>query len=91
LTSIAATAGAPPSGKGLKLDVRPVAAFLKKPPVAVGAAGLLLMAAVGYWLYGETPGLATIVGSVLIVGAALYTLHRNAVRQSPIPPDPRPD
>ncbi len=49
------------------------------------------MAGVGYLLYDETPGLATIVGSVLIVGAALYTLHRNAVRQSPIPPDPRPD
>jgi drug/metabolite transporter (DMT)-like permease len=52
---------------------------------------LLLMAAVGYWLYGETPRLATIAGSALIVGAAIYTLHRNAVRQSPIPPDPRPD
>jgi drug/metabolite transporter (DMT)-like permease len=52
---------------------------------------LLLMAAVGYLLYDETPGLATIVGSALIVGAALYTLHRNAMRQSPMPPDPRPD
>jgi len=52
---------------------------------------LLLMAAVGYWLYGETPSLATVAGSVLIVGAAIYTLHRNAVRQSPILPDPRPD
>jgi len=52
---------------------------------------LLLMAGVGYWLYDETPGLATIVGSALIVGAALYTLHRNAIRQSPVAADPRPD
>ena len=52
---------------------------------------LLMMAGVGYWLYGETPSVATIVGSTLIVGAAIYTLHRNAVRQSPIPAAPRPD
>jgi drug/metabolite transporter (DMT)-like permease len=52
---------------------------------------LLMMAGVGYWIYGETPGLATIVGSALIVGAAIYTLHRNAIRQSPIPAAPRPD
>jgi drug/metabolite transporter (DMT)-like permease len=52
---------------------------------------LLMMAGVGYWLYGETPGLATVVGSALIVGAAIYTLRRNAIRQSPIPAAPRPD
>ncbi len=52
---------------------------------------LLMMAAVGYWLYGETPTLATIAGSALIVAAAIYTLHRNSVRQSQIPPTPRPE
>lgn len=52
---------------------------------------LLMMAAVGYWVYGETPTLATILGAAMIVAAAIYTLHRNSVRQSQIPPAPRPD
>jgi len=41
---------------------------------------LLLMALVGYWLYDETPSLPTVIGAALIVGAATYTLRRNAVR-----------
>ncbi len=43
---------------------------------------LLMMAATGYWLYGETPTLTTVLGAALIVGAATYTLHRNSVRQA---------
>lgn len=43
---------------------------------------LLMMAATGFWLYGETPTLATVIGAALIVGAATYTLHRNSVRQA---------
>ncbi len=39
---------------------------------------LLMMAAVGYWLYGEVPSVATALGALLIVGSATYTIHRNA-------------
>lgn len=41
---------------------------------------LLMMALTGYWLYGETPSVPTVIGAALIVGAATYTLRRNAVR-----------
>lgn len=41
---------------------------------------VLMMGGTGYLLYGETPTLATLIGGLLIVGAASYTLHRNAVR-----------
>lgn len=47
---------------------------------------LLMMAAVGYWLYDETPSLETTLGAALVVGAAIYTLHRNSVRQSKVAP-----
>ncbi len=47
---------------------------------------LLMMAAVGYWLYDETPSLETTLGAALVVGAAIYTLHRNSVRQSQVAP-----
>lgn len=43
---------------------------------------LLMMAATGFWLYGETPTLTTVLGAALIVGAAAYTLHRNSVRNA---------
>lgn len=39
---------------------------------------LLMMAAVGYWVYGEVPSLSTALGALLIVGSATYTIHRNA-------------
>jgi drug/metabolite transporter (DMT)-like permease len=52
---------------------------------------LLMMAAVGYWVYSETPSVTTIVGAALIVGAAIYTLHRNAVRHGPAATPRRPD
>jgi drug/metabolite transporter (DMT)-like permease len=52
---------------------------------------LLMMAAVGYWVYNETPSVTTIVGASLIVGAAIYTLHRNAVRNGPAATPRRPD
>ncbi len=50
---------------------------------------LLMMAAVGYWLYDETPSVATTMGAALIVGAALYTLRRNTIRGSQIRVQPR--
>jgi drug/metabolite transporter (DMT)-like permease len=42
---------------------------------------LLMMAVVGYWLYGEVPSTATALGALLIVGSASYTVHRNAQRR----------
>lgn len=39
---------------------------------------LLMMAAVGYWVYGEVPSLGTALGALLVVGSATYTIHRNA-------------
>lgn len=47
----------------------------------LGYLRLLLMGLVGYWLYGEVPTTATVLGSLLVVGSASYTLHRNARRQ----------
>jgi len=49
-SALAAAAGAPPAGKSLRLVFAPVADALKKPPVAVGAAGLLLLAAIALFL-----------------------------------------
>lgn len=47
---------------------------------------LLMMAVIGYLLYGEVPTLATVAGAVLVVGAATYTLRRNAIRETPASP-----
>ncbi|WP_181704970.1 DMT family transporter [Chthonobacter rhizosphaerae] len=50
---------------------------------------LIMMAAVGWFLYGEVPTLATAAGAVLILGAATYTLRANA-RPDRRPPPSRP-
>jgi drug/metabolite transporter (DMT)-like permease len=42
---------------------------------------LVMMATVGYWLYDEVPSLATLLGALLIMGSATYTVHRNAQRR----------
>lgn len=47
---------------------------------------LLMMAIIGYLLYGEVPTWRTILGALLIVGAASYTLHRNAKRGQDVSP-----
>lgn len=44
-SAIAAAAGMAPQGKGLRPNLAPLLAQLKKPPVAVGAAALLLLSA----------------------------------------------
>ena len=49
-SALAAAAGTPPVGKPFRLSFAPVAAALKRPPVAVGAAGLLLLAAAALFL-----------------------------------------
>ncbi|MBU1345658.1 MAG: divergent polysaccharide deacetylase family protein [Alphaproteobacteria bacterium] len=77
-SALAATAGAPPSGKGPRLDLKPVAALLKKPPVAVGAAGLLLLAAVVLFM--------TVLGDPRAgTPSARVALHREAPVEAPAP------
>jgi hypothetical protein len=49
-SALAAAAGSPPASRGPKLDSRAILAVLKKPPVAVGAAGLLLLSAAALFL-----------------------------------------
>ena len=44
-SALAASAGAPPPARGLGETLAPVIAFLKRPPVAVAAAGALLIGA----------------------------------------------
>ncbi len=39
---------------------------------------LVMMALVGWLLYGEQPGTFTLIGGLLIVGSVTYTLQRNA-------------
>jgi drug/metabolite transporter (DMT)-like permease len=41
---------------------------------------LAIMAALGFGLYGEVPSLQTMLGGLIIVGTASYTIRRNAVR-----------
>lgn len=62
----------------------------------LGYLRLLMMGVVGYWLYAEVPSLATVLGALLVVGSASYTLHRNAKRQEAIAaaaesPSPEPE
>ena len=44
------------------------------------------MAATGWLIYGEIPTWATVIGGVLVIGSATYTVMRNAARATPIPP-----
>lgn len=49
---------------------------------------LLMMAVAGWFIYAEVPGLSTVVGAVLVLGAATYTISRNARKKVPQPPAP---
>jgi drug/metabolite transporter (DMT)-like permease len=49
---------------------------------------LLLMAVVGYAMYGEIPTIATVAGATLIMLATTYTLIRNASKSPATPPPP---
>lgn len=51
---------------------------------------LLVMAAVGWIGYGETPTLATVIGALLVLSAATYTIRRNAVKRSIVKPREAP-
>jgi polysaccharide deacetylase 2 family uncharacterized protein YibQ len=77
-SALAAAAGAPPSGKGPKFDLKPVAALMKKPPVAVGAAGLLLLGAVALFM--------TVLGDPRAgAPSARVALKREAPAEAPAP------
>jgi drug/metabolite transporter (DMT)-like permease len=47
---------------------------------------LLMMAAIGWWIYAEVPTASTAIGGILILSAATYTLARNARRASKVEP-----
>lgn len=47
---------------------------------------LLMMAAIGYVVYAEMPGWPTIIGGLLVLAAASYTIRRNAQVASPNKP-----
>lgn len=77
-SALAAAAGAPPEGRAPRLDLKTVLAVFRKPPVAVGVAGLLLLGAVALFL--------------LVLGdpragtpSARVALHRQAPVQAPAP------
>ncbi len=77
-SALAAAAGAPPSGRGLKFDVKPVVAMLKRPPVAVGAAGLVLLASVALFM--------TVLGDPRAgTPSARVALKREAPVEAPAP------
>ena len=77
-SALAATAGAPPTGRAPKLDLKSALAVLKKPPVAVGAAGLLLLGTVALFL--------TVLGDPRAgTPTARVALHREAPAEAPAP------
>ena len=39
---------------------------------------LLFAVSIGFFLFGEVPDAATLIGSLLIIASTLYTLHREA-------------
>ncbi len=52
----------------------------------LGYLRLIMMAGIGWTIYGEVPTWATLVGGFLVIGSATYTIMRNALRASPLPP-----
>jgi drug/metabolite transporter (DMT)-like permease len=52
----------------------------------LGYLRLIMMAATGWAIYGEVPTWATVLGGALVMASATYTITRNAVRASLIPP-----
>ena len=75
-SALAATAGAAPTGRLPKLDLKLALAVFKKPPVAVGAAGLLLLGTVALFL--------TVLGDPRAgTPTARVSLHREAPVEAP--------
>ncbi|KQS55211.1 hypothetical protein ASG17_03720 [Brevundimonas sp. Leaf363] len=75
-SALAAAAGAPPKGRGL--DAAPILEILRRPPVLVGVAGLLLIGAVALFL--------TVLGDPRAgTPSARVSLHRDAPEAAPPP------
>jgi drug/metabolite transporter (DMT)-like permease len=51
----------------------------------LGYLRLILMAATGWLFYGEFPTSATVIGGLLVIASATYTITRNAARTPSIP------
>lgn len=47
---------------------------------------LLIATVIGYFLFTELPDGTTFAGAALVVGATVYTMHRNSARGTPSPP-----
>lgn len=47
---------------------------------------LILMAGLGWAIYGEVPTLATVAGAILVIGSAIVTLRDNAGKDKRVPP-----
>jgi drug/metabolite transporter (DMT)-like permease len=47
---------------------------------------LLMAGVVGWLVYGETPTLETVAGGLLVMGAATYTIRRNAKQAAKVRP-----
>jgi drug/metabolite transporter (DMT)-like permease len=45
---------------------------------------LIYATILGYWLFSEWPDMFTLVGAVLIIGSALFTIHREARKRHPL-------
>lgn len=52
----------------------------------LGYLRLVMMAATGWLFYGEVPTWPTVIGGLLVIGSATYTITRNAARAPTLPP-----
>lgn len=49
---------------------------------------LLASAGFGFMLFSEVPTIYTVIGAVFIIASTFYTVRRNAMKKTPIPPRP---
>ncbi|SDG46951.1 Permease of the drug/metabolite transporter (DMT) superfamily [Thalassobaculum litoreum DSM 18839] len=49
---------------------------------------LLASAGLGFMMFSEVPTIYTVIGAVFIIGSTLYTIRRNAMKNTPVPPRP---
>lgn len=49
---------------------------------------LLIATVIGYFIFAELPDSTTFAGAALVVGATVYTMHRNSARGTPSPTIP---
>ena len=49
---------------------------------------LLASAGLGFMMFSEVPTIYTVIGAVFIIGSTFYTVRRNAMKNTPVPPRP---